>query len=212
MGQKVNPIGFRLGYTVKAKSHWFAKKNEFANFIRQDCKIREIIKKKLNNASISKVVIERGAAHLTATIHTARPGIVIGRQAEGIKSLTKHISSIINNDIKIDVHEIRKPETDAKLVADQIAQQLIRRMGARSVMNRTVRNVMRLHAQGVKIQISGRIGGNEIARKEKQHAGRVPLHTLKANIDYATSEANTTYGILGIKVWIYKGDSSDDSE
>ena len=206
MGQKVHPNGIRLGIVKDHNSVWYADRAGYAENLVNDLQVRQYIEKKLEHASVSRVVIERPAATARITIHTARPGIVIGKKGEDVDKLRKELSDKMGVPVQINIEEIRKPDLDAKLVAQNVAQQLERRVMFRRAMKRAVQNAMRQGAQGVKIQIGGRLGGAEIARSEWYREGRVPLHTLRADIDYATYEALTTYGILGIKVWIFKGE------
>ena len=212
MGQKVHPIGIRLGISCDWNSTWYADSRDYANYLNDDLRVRKFLKKKLQHASISRIQIDRPARAAVITIHTARPGIVIGKKGEDIEKLRRQVSSMIGlniNNVKINIAEIRKPELDAQLVAEGVAQQLERRVMFRRAMKRVVTNTMRLGAQGVKISVSGRLNGAEIARREWYHEGRVPLHTLRADIDYGVAEANTTYGIIGVKVWICKGEVYD---
>ena len=212
MGQKEHPVGIRLGISADWNAKWFANKADFPNLLNADIKVREFLRKKLANANVSRIQIERPTGSATITIHTARPGVVIGKKGADIENLRKEVANIIGlhiNSVKVNIEEIRKPELDAKLVAESIAQQLERRVMFRRAMKRAIQNTMRMGAQGVKIKIGGRLNGAEIARSEMYHEGRVPLHTLRADIDYGTHEALTTYGILGIKVWIYKGEIFD---
>ena len=206
MGQKVHPNGIRLGITKPWISTWYADKADYANNLHSDYEVRQYLTEKLKAASVSKIVIERPAKSIRVTIHTARPGVVIGKKGEDVEVLRAYVSKITGTTAQINIAEIRKPELDAKLVADSIAQQLERRVMFRRAMKRAVQNAMRIGAQGIKVEVSGRLGGAEIARSEWYREGRVPLHTLRADIDYATAEGLTQYGILGIKVWIYKGD------
>jgi len=206
MGQKVNPNGMRLGIIKSWNSIWFANSKEFANNLESDFKVRNFIKKTLYKASVSRIIIERPAKSIRVTIYTARPGIVIGKKGEDVEKLRVNIARITGVPTQINIAEIRKPELDAKLVADSISSQLERRIMFRRAMKRAVQNSMRQGSKGIKVEISGRLGGTEIARKEWYREGRVPLHTLRANIEYAASEAYTTYGILGVKVWIFKGE------
>ena len=212
MGQKVNPNGIRLGIVKKHTSVWFAEGEDYANNLLVDLRVRDFIKKKLANASVARVDIERPAKTAKITIYTARPGIVIGKKGEDVEALRGVISEKMGIPVQINIEEIRKPDLDAQLVADSVAQQLERRVMFRRAMKRAVQNAMRQGAQGIKIQVSGRLGGAEIARTEWYREGRVPLHTLRADIDYATSEASTTYGIIGVKVWIFKGEILDLDE
>ncbi len=215
MGQKVNPIGIRLGITRDWASKWYADQRTFPHYIAMDFKVREFLKKKLKDASISKILIERPARKAHITIHTARPGVVIGKKGEDIESLRAQVAKLLKmpiNDVRINIAEIRKPELDAKLVAEGIAQQLERRVMFRRAMKRSVQNTMRLGALGIKVQVSGRLNGGEIARTEWTREGRVPLHTFRADIDYALAEAMTTYGVIGVKVWIFRGEVFDRQE
>ena len=212
MGQKVHPVGIRLGISTDWNSTWYADTQDYANYLNEDISIREFLKKKLAHASVSRIQIDRPARAAVITIHTARPGIVIGKKGEDIEKLRHAIAPMTGlniNNIKINISEIRKPELDAQLVAEGVAQQLERRVMFRRAMKRVITNTMRLGAQGVKISVSGRLNGAEIARREWYHEGRVPLHTLRADIDYGVAEANTTYGIIGVKVWICKGEIFD---
>jgi small subunit ribosomal protein S3 len=206
MGQKVHPTGFRLGIIKDWSSKWYASSKDFADYLNTDLKVRQFIQKKLAQASVSEVRIERPARNARIIIHTARPGIVIGKKGEDIDSLRKQVSEMMGVPVHISVEEIRKPELDSTLVAISIAQQLERRIMFRRAMKRAVGNAMRLGAQGIRINVSGRLNGAEIARMEWYREGRVPLHTLRADIDYGTAEAHTTYGVIGIKVWIFKGE------
>ena len=209
MGQKVHPIGIRLGIVKDWSSKWYADSKTFSKYVFLDHKIRVYIKEKLKDASVSAINIERPAAKANITIMTARPGIVIGKKGEDIEKLRKNVADIMNlslNDVRLNISEIRKPELDAQLVAEGIAQQLERRVMFRRAMKRAVTSTMRLGAGGIKVKVGGRLNGAEIARSEWYREGRVPLHTLRADIDYGFAEANTTYGIIGIKVWIFKGE------
>ncbi|BAP54603.1 30S ribosomal protein S3 [Thioploca ingrica] len=206
MGQKVHPTGLRLGIIRDWSSKWYAGNKDYATYLNTDLKVREFIKTKLAQASVSEVRIERPARNARIIIHTARPGIVIGKKGEDIDSLRKQISEMMGIPVHISVEEIRKPELDAYLVAVSIAQQLERRIMFRRAMKRAVGNAMRLGAQGIRINVSGRLNGAEIARREWYREGRVPLHTLRADIDYGLAEAHTTYGVIGVKVWIFKGE------
>ncbi len=207
MGQKVHPIGMRLGIVTDYSSKWYAGNKDYANYLNQDIKAREFLKKRLSQASVSRIQIERTAGSANITIHTARPGLVIGKKGEDIERLREEVTKMMNlPKVHINIEEIRKPELDAQLVAEGIAQQLERRIMFRRAMKRAVQNTMRLGAQGVKINVAGRLNGAEIARSEWYREGRVPLHTLRADIDYGFAEALTTYGILGVKVWIFKGE------
>ncbi|ABL98430.1 MULTISPECIES: 30S ribosomal protein S3 [Shewanella] len=209
MGQKVHPNGIRLGITKPWISTWYADKSDYANNLHSDWEVRKFLEKKLEAASVSKIVIERPAKSIRVTIHTARPGVVIGKKGEDVEVLRAEVAKISGTPAQINIAEIRKPELDAKLVADSIAQQLERRVMFRRAMKRAVQNAMRIGAQGIKVEVSGRLGGAEIARTEWYREGRVPLHTLRADIDYATSESHTTYGVIGIKVWVFKGEVLD---
>lgn len=209
MGQKVHPTGIRLGIVKDWTSRWYANSKDYPVFLLQDLKVREFIKKKLIHASVSRIQINRPANNALITIHTARPGIVIGKKGKDIDTLKLEASKIMKIPVKINVEEIRKPELDAILVAEGVAQQLEKRIMYRRAMKRAVTNTMRLGAEGIKINVGGRLNGAEIARGEWYREGRVPLHTLRADIDYGTAEANTTYGIIGIKVWIFKGEVFD---
>lgn len=206
MGQKVNPTGIRLGIVKKHTSVWYASGKDYADHLLQDMEIRDMLKKKLAAASVSRVEIERPAQTARITIFTARPGIVIGKKGEDVEKLRTELTAKMGVPVHINIEEIRKPDLDAQLVADNVAQQLERRVMFRRAMKRVMQNAMRQGAEGIKVQVSGRLGGAEIARSERYHEGRVPLHTLRADIDYATSEALTTYGIIGVKVWIFKGE------
>jgi small subunit ribosomal protein S3 len=206
MGQKVNPVGIRLGIVKEHNSIWYADSKNYSKNLISDLEVRKFIEKRLENASVSRVVIERPAQTARIIIHTARPGIVIGKKGEDVDKLRKTLAERMGVPVHINIEEIRKPDLDAKLVAQNVAQQLERRVMFRRAMKRVVQNAMRQGAEGVKVQIGGRLGGAEIARTEWYREGRVPLHTLRADIDYATYEAVTTYGILGVKVWIFKGE------
>lgn len=206
MGQKVHPTGIRLGISKPWTSTWFANTAEYADNLFNDHQVRQYLTKELKSASLSKIIIERPAKSIRVTIHTARPGVVIGKKGEDVEKLRKYISKLAGVPAQINIAEVRKPELDGQLVADSIASQLERRVMFRRAMKRAVQNAMRLGAKGIKVQVSGRLGGAEIARAEWYREGRVPLHTLRADIDYATSEALTTYGIIGVKVWIFKGE------
>ncbi|MCB5364371.1 30S ribosomal protein S3 [Pusillimonas sp. CC-YST705] len=212
MGQKVHPIGFRLAVNRNWSSRWYADDKAFGGMLAEDIRVREYLKKKLKNASVGRVVIERPAKNARITIYSARPGVVIGKRGEDIESLKADLQRLMGVPVHVNIEEIRKPETDAQLVADSIAQQLEKRIQFRRAMKRAMQNAMRLGAQGIKIMSSGRLNGIEIARTEWYREGRVPLHTLRANIEYGTSEAHTTYGIIGIKVWVYKGDMLPNGE
>ena len=212
MGQKVHPTGIRLGIAADWRSKWYAEGKDYANFLHKDLEVRAFLKKKLKEASVSRIQIERPAKSAFITIHTARPGVVIGKQGADIEKLRAETAAILGlnvNNVKLNIEEIRKPELDSQLVAESIASQLERRIMFRRAMKRAVSNAMRLGALGVKVSVAGRLNGAEIARTEWYREGRVPLHTLRADIDYATAEALTTYGIIGVKVWIYKGEVFD---
>lgn len=206
MGQKVHPIGMRLGIVKDHNSVWYADGQNYADNLYADLKVREYLLKRLEKASVSRIEIERPAQTARVTIHTARPGIVIGKKGEDVEKIRQEISRMVGVPVHVNVEEIRKPELDAYLVAQNVAQQLERRVQFRRAMKRVIQNAMRLGAEGIKVRVAGRLGGAEIARAESYHEGRVPLHTLRADIDYATYEALTTYGILGVKVWIFKGE------
>lgn len=206
MGQKVHPTGFRLSVNKNWESTWYADKRSYANTLLDDLKAREFLQKELVQAMVSRIQIQRPARNAIVTIHTARPGILIGKKGEDVERLRKQLSKMLNVPVHVNIEEIRKPELDAKLVADSIAQQLERRIMFRRAMKRAVSNAMRLGAKGIKVSVAGRVGGAEIARTEWYREGRVPLHTLRADIDYAVSEAKTTFGIIGVKVWIFKGE------
>ena len=205
MGQKVNPIGLRLGINRTWDSRWYAE-SEYAELLHEDIRLRNYLKKRLTQAGVSKIVIERPAKKARITIHTARPGVVIGKKGADIERLRKELSKMTSSDVHLNIIEIRKPEIDAQLVAENIAQQLERRIGFRRAMKRAVQSAMRLGAQGIRINCGGRLGGAEIARTEWYREGRVPLHTLRADIDYGLTTAHTTYGTCGVKVWVFKGE------
>ncbi|MCX7555094.1 30S ribosomal protein S3 [Marinicella sp. S1101] len=209
MGQKVHPIGIRLGISKQHNSKWYAEKDQFADQLVKDIKVREYLHKHLKHASISKIEIERPAKNARITIHTARPGIVIGKKGEDIEKLKNTLSKMMGLPTHVSVNEIRKPELDARLVAEGIASQLERRIMFRRAMKRAVSSAMRLGALGIRVAVAGRLNGAEIARTEWYREGQVPLHTLRADIDYSTAKAYTTYGVIGIKVWIYKGEVFD---
>ena len=213
MGQKVSPTGFRLGIVKEHTSIWYAGKKDYANYLKSDLEVRAHISRKLAQASVSRIDIERPAQTARITIHTARPGIVIGKKGEDVDRLRFELARKMGVPVHINVEEIRKPEIDALLVAQNIAQQLERRVRHQRAMRRVMQNAMRLGAQGIKVRVAGRLNGAEIARSETYADGRVPLHTLRADIDYATAEAKTTYGIIGVKVWIFKGEilGADDA-
>jgi len=206
MGQKVHPTGIRLGIVKDHTSVWFAEGSDYADNLNNDLQVRAFLQSRLKQASVSRIQIERPAQNARITIHTARPGIVIGKKGEDVEKLRNEVTKMMGVPVHINIEEIRKPELDAKLVAESVASQLERRVMFRRAMKRAVQNAMRLGAKGIKIQVSGRLGGAEIARSEWYREGRVPLHTLRADIDYATAEANTTYGVIGVKTWIFKGE------
>ena len=206
MGQKVHPIGIRLGIVKEHTSVWYADRKNYADYLNADLEVRAYLQDKLKNASVSRVDIARPAQTARITIHTARPGIVIGKKGEDVEKLRQDLTKKMGVPVHINIEEIRKPELDGMLVAQSVAQQLERRVMFRRAMKRAVQNAMRLGAKGIKIQVGGRLGGAEIARSEWYREGRVPLHTLRADIDYATYEAHTTYGVIGVKVWIFKGE------
>ena len=212
MGQKVHPTGIRLGITKKHTSTWYAEGRDYADNLLVDLRVREFVKKELAAASVSRVEIERPAQTAKVTVYTARPGIVIGKKGEDVEKLRNTLTQQMGVPVQVNIEEIRKPDLDAQLVADGVASQLERRVMFRRAMKRAVQNAMRQGAEGIKIQVGGRLGGAEIARSEWYREGRVPLHTLRADIDYATAEAATTYGIIGIKVWIFKGEILDLDE
>ena len=209
MGQKVNPNGFRLGISKKQNANWYAKGKDFSSNLIQDLKVRDHLIK-VKNSSISKVELERNADTFIVNIHTARPGIIIGKRGEEIENLKKKIEKIVKSSTQINIKEVRKPDLDAKILAEGVAQQLEKRVMFRRAMKRTVQSALRQSAKGVRIEVSGRLNGAEIARTEWYREGRVPLHTLRADIDYGTAEALTTYGIIGVKVWVYRGEISED--
>jgi small subunit ribosomal protein S3 len=206
MGQKVNPIGLRLGINRTWDSRWYAGKKDYATRLLQDIKLRAYVIENLKQAGVARVIIERAANKTNVTIHTARPGVIIGKKGSDIDKLRKDLSKFTGGEVALNIVEIRKPEMDAQLVADGIAQQLERRVSFRRALKRAVQSALRLGAGGIKVRCSGRLAGAEIARVEGYKEGRVPLHTMRADIDYATSRALTTYGIIGVKVWIYKGE------
>jgi small subunit ribosomal protein S3 len=206
MGQKIHPTGFRLAVTRAWQSRWFANHRNFAGMLAEDLKVREYLKAKLKSAAVSRILIERPAKNARITIFSARPGVVIGKKGEDIENLKAELARRLGVPVAVNIEEVRKPEVDAQLIADSITQQLEKRIMFRRAMKRAMQNAMRLGAQGIKIMSSGRLNGIEIARCEWYREGRVPLHTLKADIDYGFSEAKTTYGIIGVKVWVYRGD------
>ena len=206
MGQKVNPVGFRLGVNRGWDSVWYAKKKDFGNYLIEDFKIREYIKKNVINSGVSKVMIERTSNKCYVTIYTSRPGFVIGKKGSDIDKIKNNLSKFTKNEVALNIKEVKKPETNAYLVAENIAQQLVKRVAYRRAMKRAMQSAMRLNAKGIKVMVSGRLAGNEIARTEWLREGSIPSHTLRADIDYGFAEALTTYGIIGVKVWIYKGE------
>ena len=206
MGQKVNPIGLRLGINRTWDSRWYADTKDYADLLHEDVRIRTYLRKKLQQAGISKIVIERPAKKARVTIHTARPGVVIGKKGADIEILRKKLQEMTGSEVALNIVEVRKPEIDAQLVAENVAQQLERRVSFRRAMKRAVQSAMRLGAQGIRINCGGRLGGAEIARTEWYREGRVPLHTLRADVDYGEAPAHTTYGICGVKVWLFKGE------
>jgi small subunit ribosomal protein S3 len=210
LGQKVNPIGFRLGVNRTWDSRWFASK-EFPKFLIEDDRLRVFLKKKLSHAGVSKIEVERAANKVKIIIHTSRPGIVIGKKGQEIEALKKELVNLVRRDIMIDIQEVRKPEVDAQLVAEAVASQLERRVAFRRAMKKAVTSAMKLGAQGIKIACGGRLAGAEMARREWYREGRVPLHTLRADVDYGFTEARTTYGIIGVKVLIFKGEILEES-
>ena len=212
MGQKVHPTGIRLGIVKDWTSKWYADSKQYANFLNSDLEVREYLKKRLSQASVSRIQIDRPASNAHITVHTARPGLVIGKKGEDIDALRGEVSRMMGVPVHMSIEEIRKPELDAQLVAEGIAQQLERRVMFRRAMKRAVQNAMRLGAEGIKVNIAGRLNGAEIARSEWYREGRVPLHTLRADIDYGFAEAATTYGVIGVKVWIFKGEVFGDAE
>ena len=212
MGQKVHPTGMRLGIVKDWTSKWYADSKHYADYLNSDLAVRDFLKKKLHQASVSRIQIDRTANTAHITVHTARPGVVIGKKGEDIDALRKEVSQRMGIPITISIEEIRKPELDAQLVAESVAQQLERRIMFRRAMKRAVTNSMRIGAQGIKVHVAGRLNGAEIARSEWYREGRVPLHTLRADIDYGFAEANTTYGVIGVKVWIFKGEVFGEGE
>ena len=209
MGQKVHPTGFRLGITTQHTSNWYAEKSQYTENLLKDIEVREHLSKKLAHASVSRIDIERTADNARVLIHTARPGIVIGKKGEDIDKMREDITNRMGIPVTLSIHELRKPDLDAKLLAESVAQQLERRVMFRRAMKRAVQNAMRQGAEGVKIRVAGRLGGAEIARAEIQKEGRVPLHTLRADVDYGLAEANTTYGVIGVKAWVFRGEVLD---
>ena len=215
MGQKVHPIGIRLGITKEWASKWYADSRSFPIYVQQDHEVRVFLKEKLKDASVSRIQIERPAKKANITIHTARPGIVIGKKGEDIEKLRREVARMLKmviHDVRLNISEIRKPELDAQLVAEGIAQQLERRVMFRRAMRRAITNTMRIGAEGIKVKVAGRLNGAEIARSETYREGSVPLHTLRADIDYGLAEAHTTYGVIGVKVWIYRGEVFESAD
>ncbi|MFN5167964.1 MAG: 30S ribosomal protein S3, partial [Pseudomonadota bacterium] len=212
MGQKIHPTGFRLAVTRAWQSRWFANNRNFAGMLAEDLQVREYLRKRLKNAAVSRILIERPAKNARITIFSARPGVVIGKKGEDIENLKAELARRLGVPVAVNIEEIRKPEVDAQLIADSITQQLEKRIMFRRAMKRAMQNAMRLGAQGIKIMSAGRLNGIEIARTEWYREGRVPLHTLKADIDYGFSEAKTTYGVIGVKVWVYRGDRLANGE
>ena len=210
MGQKVHPTGFRLGVVKKHNAKWYAKGKTFKENLIEDLKVRDFLKNKLRFSSVSKVEIDRSAQNFTVSIHTSRPGIIIGKKGEEIENIKKSIEKIVNRPAQVQIKEVRKPDLDATILAEGIAQQLERRVQFRRAMKRAVQSALRQGAKGVRTEVSGRLGGAEIARTEWYREGRVPLHTLRADVDYGTAEAATTYGIIGVKVWVYRGEIMED--
>ena len=206
MGQKVNPVGLRVGINRGWDSVWFAKKNEYGKLLIEDYKIREYIKKNVVNSGVSQVIIERTSKKCIVTIHTSRPGFVIGKKGSDVEKIKKNISGITKSEISLNIKEIKKPELNSYLVAENIAQQLVKRIAYRKTMKRAIQSALRLGAKGIRVCLAGRLAGNEIARTEWLREGSVPLHTFRADVDYAEAEALTTYGLIGVKVWIYKGE------
>ena len=206
MGQKINPIGLRLGINRGWDSVWYAKKKDFGNYLIEDCRIRDYIKKNVVNSGVTKVMIERTLKKCFITIYTSRPGFVIGKKGSDIEKIKVKLSKLTLNEVILNIKEVKKPETNSYLVAENIAQQLVKRISFRRAMKRAMQSALRLGARGIKVAVSGRLGGNEIARTEWLREGSIPAHTLRADIDYAEAEALTTYGIIGVKVWIYKGE------
>ena len=209
MGQKVNPISFRLGINRGWDSVWFARKADYGKYLIEDYKIREFIKKNIVNSGVSEIIIERSGKKCSVFIHTSRPGFVIGKKGSDIEKIKSKISKITDSEVSVNIKEIKKPELNAYLVAENISQQLVKRIAYRRAMKRAMQATMRLGAKGIKVCVSGRLAGNEIARSEWLREGSIPLHTLRANLDYSEAEALTTYGVIGVKVWIYKGEIFD---
>lgn len=206
MGQKVNPVGFRVGVNRTWDSRWFANRSDYKNKFSEDIKIRKYLDVKLKDASVSKKIIERSSDKIRVTVYTSKPGIIIGKKGADIETMKRQIGRYTNDEVSINIVEVRKPEIDANIVGQGIAMQLERRVSYKRAMKRAIQSAMRMGAEGIRINVSGRLNGSEIARMEWYREGRVPLHTLRADVDYATAEANTTYGVLGIKVWIFKGE------
>ncbi len=211
MGQKVNPIGFRVGVTRGWESQWYAEK-DFGPLLLEDIRLREYVKKRLRHAYVSRIVIERPAGKVKITVHTARPGVVIGKKGADIEALRAELRRMTGSDVEVYIMEVRQAEAEAQLVAENIAFQLERRVAFRRAMKRAMQGALRMGAKGVKVKCSGRLGGAEIARTEGYHEGRVPLHTLRADVDYGFAEASTTYGVIGVKVWVFKGEKLGDEE
>ena len=209
MGQKINPVGLRLGVNRTWDSRWFAAGADYSRLLHQDLKLREWLRERLAAAGVSRIIIERPHKKCRITIYAARPGVVIGKKGADIEKLRKDISARTEGEVHLNIIEVRKPETDAQLIAENIAQQLERRVAFRRAMKRSMQSAMRLGAKGMRIEVAGRLGGAEIARTESYHEGRVPRHTLRADIDYGVTEASTTYGIIGVKVWVFKGEVLD---
>ncbi len=206
MGQKINPIGFRIGVNRTWDSRWFANKKNYVTKFHEDVKIKKYLELKLKEASVSKIIIERSANKVRVTIHTAKPGVIIGKKGADIEDIKKQLAQFTKDETAINIVEVRKPEIDAAIIAQGIAQQMERRVSYKKAMKRAIQSAMRMGAEGVRINVSGRLNGNEIARMEWYREGRVPLHTLRADVDYAKAIAKTTYGVLGVKVWVYKGE------
>jgi len=211
MGQKVHPIGFRLGITETWLSRWY-KRSNYAELLKQDFFLRDFVTKRLAGAGVSSVVIERAASRVKINVRTARPGLVIGKKGKDIEDLRAELKRVVGREVNINIIEVRKPDIDAKLVAESVATQLVRRVAFRRAMKDAVAKAMRMGAEGIKVQVSGRLAGSDIARTEWTREGRVPLHTLRAQIDYATAEALTTYGIIGVKVWVFRGEKIEDMD
>jgi len=212
MGQKVNPTGLRIGVIDTWRSRWFSTKKDFAKFIGEDVKLRKFLKEKLNQAGVAQILINRAANKIRVDIHTAKPGLVIGRKGKDIEDLKRDLRSLVSRDVAVNIIEVRKADSDATLVAESIAFQLERRVNFRRAMKEAVNRAQRVGAEGIKVQVGGRLNGAEIARTEKYKEGRTPLHTLRADIDYGTAEAKTTYGLIGVKVWIFKGEKFSAGE